>query len=304
MRIFSSEVRSVNLLQKPDFSESGLIFFLFLPIMYCMKKALFLSAVATALVFSAAESAPAKDPARPVPVHEKAVFHERGKVWVRMDSGVQTVWYENGTIKSKGGFRNNQREGKWIFYYSDGSLKAEGEFRSNLREGSWKLYHPGGKIQEEGSYINNLKNGRWVRYYISGQTESEGNYVNGLREGEWKNYYENGKIFYKGTYKNDMAEGFWQYYYKTGSLYQKGFYTADVRTGTWEICTGPIGPCSKETFSNPSSPRRAGLPPPDETPKVSSPYGTDDPAKLLDSLQNGGVPDQVPDELKKNPGGW
>jgi len=79
-------------------------------------------------------------------------------------------------------------------------------------------------------------------------------------------------------------------------LYQQGSYTGDVRTGRWKICIQPGGPCQTGAISQPKAPRRAGVRL--DTGGNNLPSNTDDPSKVLESLDGGGVPDEVPPSVR------
>ncbi len=234
---------------------------------------------------------------RPRQVDHQAKYLERARVWLLEKKGQQHVWYADGTPKAHGDFRNNQREGYWKFYYPNGKLKGEGTFVHNLREKLWKLYYDTGALKEEGQYEKNRKEGHWKRYYPGDVLESEGDYVHGKKEGVWHNYYDNGQAFYTGTYHNDLAEGKWTYFFKNGAAYQSGSYQKDVRVGKWRVCIFPLGPCEDINYHPSATPRMAGLPPPEAG--SSRARDTSNPAALLESLDTGPVPEQVPEALRK-----
>ena len=243
-----------------------------------------------------ASNAAASQPSPPAGVPAGASFHEGGKVWVLEADGRQIVWYQNGLKKAEGEWRNRQREGQWQFWFESGKLKGEGGFAANLREGPWKLYTKNGVLYAAGEYRKNRREGHWKFFYAGGAVESEGPYAGGMRNGEWTSYYDNGQVFYKGQYKNDLAQGTWTYFYKNGQAYQKGEFKNDVRVGQWTICIQPGGPCGKETLRSGQTPRTTRI----DLQTVEGkrlPNNTNDPKALLEGLDTGGVPDEVPSAI-------
>lgn len=251
------------------------------------------------LALSYAPAAWAAEPARPGAVDSGARYQEAARVWILESGGRQVVWYESGVKKAEGGFVNRQREGQWTFYYPNGARKGEGAFRANLREGGWKLYASAGYLQAEGAYKADRREGPWKTYYASGRVASQGPYLAGKKHGEWVNYYEDGQVFYRGAYQTDAAHGPWVYFFANGQPFQQGHFQNDVRVGSWRICIQPGGPCGDETYSAPAVPRRTGLTASDLFPRA--PANASDPGAVLDSLENGGVPDSTPRILGE---GW
>lgn len=237
--------------------------------------------------------------ARPAGVASSAQYLEAARVWVLEAGGQQTVWYQDGTKKAEGSMANGQRQGSWVFYYANGNKKAEGAYQANLRQGHWKNYTATGRLLSEGDYRNNLREGEWVFYYPGGQVETRGHFQSGQRHGAWINYYETGQIFYQGQYANGKASGAWVYYYAGGQLYQRGTFQNDVRVGAWNICIQPNGPCGTETYEVVRVPPLANIAPSGST--IRTPTNTSDPGAILDALENGGVPDDVPASLNN---GW
>ena len=141
----------------------------------------------------------------------------------------------------------------------------------------------------------------WTFYYSSGKVESRGPYVGGLKNGEWISYYDNGQIFYKGNYQNDFAQGNWNYFFQNGQPYQTGEFRKDVRVGEWTICIQPGGPCGKEQLRSGQTPRTTHIDLNTLNGDGPQPQGdTSNPKALLESLDTGGVPDEVPSSLPNN----
>jgi hypothetical protein len=142
-------------------------------------------------------------------------------------------------------------------------------------------------------------------YYASGKVESQGTYRGGLKNGEWTSYYASGQVFYKGQYTNDLAQGVWTYYFQGGEPYQTGRYQNDVRVGDWTICIQPGGPCAKERLRSGQTPRTTRIDPAslqsDGRGQHLPGNNTSNPKALLESLDTGGVPDEVPSSV---PDSW
>jgi antitoxin component YwqK of YwqJK toxin-antitoxin module len=69
-------------------------------------------------------------------------------------------WYASGQLKYEGNYKNDRRDGRWIYYDERGSVIASGQFKDDKREGLWKELDP----------INNQD--RQVEY-IAGRTRAD-----------------------------------------------------------------------------------------------------------------------------------
>lgn len=242
---------------------------------------------------------------RPSTVSPDATYFAGTGVWVLQDGSLQTVWYSDGNKKATGNMKNHLREGEWSFWYAHGTIRATGSYLHGFRTDHWKYYHPNGKLKLEGDYKNDKRDGHWIKYYDNGIKEMEGLFANDAKNGGWTNYYENGKIFYQGHFTDNSASGEWTYYFHSGKLYQKGKYHDGIRVGKWTICISPTDPCREEYFVVSKTPARSGLAPVDQA-NPNLPSDTSNPARVLDALDTGPVPESVPSALsdQNGSGSW
>ena len=91
-------------------------------------------------------------------------------------------YYENHKIRMEGTFKNNQRDGKWLYYYENGNKWSVGFFKDGRRDGFGKTWHRNGT-----KYI-------------------EGKYENGTRAGKWKFWDEKGELIKEIDYEKNEAE--------------------------------------------------------------------------------------------------
>lgn len=85
-------------------------------------------------------------------------------------------YYDNGQIKSKGDFKNNQRHGLWTYWYENGNVWSEGKFKNGLSHGFRKVYHLNGEIYYEGKYKNDKPIGTWTFWDEEGRFIKEHKY--------------------------------------------------------------------------------------------------------------------------------
>ncbi|QGJ69455.1 Hypothetical protein PBC10988_11370 [Planctomycetales bacterium 10988] len=132
----------------------------------------------------------------------------------------------------------NRSEGKkigyWTHYHEDGSLKSRGMYDDDLREGEWEFYYPEehayytGQVKATGDFSNGMKIGDWEEYYPDGELALEGAYnTDGERIGRWVAYHENGEIKWSGYYEEGVKKGYWESRFPDGetqawATYDKG----------------------------------------------------------------------------------
>lgn len=91
----------------------------------------------------------------------------------------ETRFYPNGNKQIEGGYRNNQREGKWTYWFENGNIQSEGYFENGVRVGEAKVWYENGKPIYTGYYTNGKPDKTWIIYNKSGEKESEIIYSNG-----------------------------------------------------------------------------------------------------------------------------
>jgi len=113
--------------------------------------------------------------------------------------------YSNGNpIKKeyylqKGNSKELVRE---IQYYNDGTIKQKGNFKNGVKNGKWTHYYQNGYIWSEGYFDNGLREGMSIVYFNNGNKQYEGSYSSGKPDGKWSFYNENGEKLKVVLYKN------------------------------------------------------------------------------------------------------
>ena len=111
--------------------------------------------------------------------------------------------YPDGSPKTeryyigKGAMKEMIRE---VRYYSNHKKEMEGEYKNNKRNGNWVYYYKNGKKWSEGTFIDGLDNGKRNVYYENGQKRYEGYYDKGKESGIWKFWDEGGKLLKEINY--------------------------------------------------------------------------------------------------------
>ena len=76
----------------------------------------------------------------------------------------ETTWYPKKKIQMTGEYRNNKRDGKWIYYYNNGNLWSEGFFKNGKSDGKRITHYENGKIFYVGYYQEDRRVGVWKFY--------------------------------------------------------------------------------------------------------------------------------------------
>ncbi len=160
--------------------------------------------------------------------HENGQIHEiiTYQLPITDDSiGIKRLFYENGKLQCKGGYRKGKRHGKWKCENRNGEINWEGnynngiengEFYCRYEDGSWRKFNSenGKRIGETveynfdstinnfvyvyGQYENDLETGVWSWQDILGRKMQEMNFEKGINSGYVAFYYPNGNIKIKG----------------------------------------------------------------------------------------------------------
>lgn len=195
----------------------------------------------------------------------------------------EIITYKRGYITGRDRINRrdpeNRQHGPWKWFYEDGSLKQEGNFKNGLKNGIFKSfdrkgnlsiiekfvddikqetaeevarlelrkdYYPNGQVKVEATYKQGIPEGIRREFdeqgnVVQSYTFSKGNLVaqgivtnEGLRQDRWKEYYPDGRTKSEGFYQKGKRSGEWMFYYPSGTLEQKGSYnTKGLAEGQW-----------------------------------------------------------------------
>lgn len=89
---------------------------------------------------------------------------------------------------------------KEVRYYENKKKQLEGEYKDNKRNGDWVYYFENGNKWSEGAFADGLDEGKRTVYFENGQIRYEGQYQKGKQVGIWKFYSESGKLLKEVDY--------------------------------------------------------------------------------------------------------
>lgn len=147
------------------------------------------------------------------------LVHEKDGKTSRM-----TGYWQNGKVKARGKYVNQEKDSTWNYYYDNDTLMAVENYRMGAAHGVWKLYYADGKISEETNWANGKKNGSCKKYFTDGSIKMSGTYKNDTFDGPLVHFHMNGKPYIKGNFINGLKEGEWLYLSESGVKDSSDFY--------------------------------------------------------------------------------
>lgn len=125
-------------------------------------------------------------------------------------------YYANGDIQMKGTYKDNKKNGIFLYYSDHKTYTSAGRYNEDRNVGKWETYHENGTLASEivynnDFYVKNLwdekgqvkvidGNGTQRLYHPDGSIAEEGSYQNGKKEGYWYGTYQNGKKKYEENF--------------------------------------------------------------------------------------------------------
>ncbi|MGB6179569.1 toxin-antitoxin system YwqK family antitoxin [Carnobacterium sp.] len=79
--------------------------------------------------------------------------YKNGQIKQQIDRGIQTYYFEDGTIKATGPF-DGQMQGEWKFFRKSGELWQVGNLKQDIKNGPWIRYDRSGQIEKETIFEN------------------------------------------------------------------------------------------------------------------------------------------------------
>jgi hypothetical protein len=89
----------------------------------------------------------------------------------------ETIYYPNKQVQVVGEYKNNKRNGKWVFYYTNGRIWSDGYFRDGLNDGKRLTYYENGRLRYEAYYEKGERIGKWRFYAEDGKFLKEVDYT-------------------------------------------------------------------------------------------------------------------------------
>lgn len=113
-------------------------------------------------------------------------------------NGSKARYFSNGKLHYAEEWKNNKRDGKYIYYHENGNIRCEGVLKNDKKDGSWKWYYNNGVCEEESAYLEGVLHGPVVIRSSKGNITCKGEFRYGNRRGQWEWFTEDGLP--KGTF--------------------------------------------------------------------------------------------------------
>lgn len=155
-------------------------------------------------------------------------YYENGKTSVVMnydgDIARTIAFYEEGKLKTKGNYKNQQKDSIWT-YYSLAEFKISEELYVNgKKQGKVTNFFQDGKVAEEKEFVNDIEDGEWIQYYEDGKIRMKSTYIQGSLEGKTYYYDRVGKKMIEGNFYHDVRHGAWMFFNEQGEITKKEIY--------------------------------------------------------------------------------
>ncbi len=145
--------------------------------------------------------------------------------------GLYESFFSDGSIQTRGYYKNNVPDSLWMYFYEKGGIKMSGNLREGKNFGLWQFFFENGNLNMKGNIFGDRKNGDWIFYYENKQLKAEGAYKDNLKTGPWIYYNEDGSIKARAIYKEDV--GIYNEYYNSGKLKATGLNAFGKSDSTW-----------------------------------------------------------------------
>lgn len=133
-------------------------------------------------------------------------------------------YYANGDVQMKGSYKDDERDGVFIYYSDHKTYQSAGRYRADRSVGKWETFHNNGTLESEVYYTD--------RYFLKNLWDSAG--VQLVKDGFGKvtERFSNGVISAEGEYKDGYKEGYWYGRHSNGDMYfEESYYHGRLVSG-------------------------------------------------------------------------
>ena len=145
----------------------------------------------------------------------------------------KTTYYENGSKRTEGTYKNGQLDGPFIEFYPNGAKSMEGQFKNGKYDGEWLYWYDDGKLRGKGGFKDGLRTGTHIFWHKTGEKLIEVAHKNGKFHGEYKEYNPEGKLLEVMEFNEGVREGKCTQFHENGKKALEGQHTGDKRNGKW-----------------------------------------------------------------------
>jgi len=143
------------------------------------------------------------------------------------------TYYEDGSKKTEGTYRNGQLEGPFVEYYPNGSKNMAGQFKNGKYHGLWLYWYDDGKPRGRGGFKDGYRIGTHVFWHKTGAKSVEVSHKNGKFHGKYREYNPEGQLLEEIEFNEGIREGTFTWWHENGKKAMEGQFKNNKRTGTW-----------------------------------------------------------------------
>jgi antitoxin component YwqK of YwqJK toxin-antitoxin module len=133
--------------------------------------------------------------------------------------GPVTLFWPNGTTRTRGQYLDDRREGWWRSYHMDGSHRSLTHYVHGMKDGPRIYWDSLGRPSRAEVFVSGVPNGPFYRYFPDGRMAQHSYYVDGMLEGPHDQWYDDsGGSHVKGFYHTGQEVGIWTEHDTSGRL--------------------------------------------------------------------------------------
>ena len=160
---------------------------------------------------------------QPVSAQEQSQLNQKNAEGQKV--GKWKGYYNDGSVRYVGQFKNDLPFGVFYHYYGDGKLQTKMIYRTPTVVFTSMFYSTGEKLAE-GKYIDKLKDSTWVTFGAEDKVVERGDYEMGKKVGVWRTYYLSGKISAEMNYYHNQKDGPYRMFYENGKVKDSSNFVA------------------------------------------------------------------------------
>jgi hypothetical protein len=108
--------------------------------------------------------------------------------------GPSILFHENGLVREKCSFINDEISGEHTTYLQNGSIYSRSVFVNGKKNGPAETYFDNGAVYDKSNYVNDKLHGEYRRFYITGNIDLICNYEHDRRFGSYILFDEDGPV--------------------------------------------------------------------------------------------------------------
>jgi antitoxin component YwqK of YwqJK toxin-antitoxin module len=145
-------------------------------------------------------------------------------------------FYEDGSLRTAGSYRNDRRHGVWTTVDQRGDTLSVLQFKDGRKDGIQVYWATNGKLLRVERFSDGVPNGPLYRFFSDGTPRQLTWFDHGQTQGPYMEWYKSEPdhvAFVHGGFLHGERDGVWYWAYPNGRLQAQGRYVGGVKTGTW-----------------------------------------------------------------------